>query len=125
MSLREREDVMRKKFVIFYSKNGLIEKIGIWQKMSNNGKRAMIEFVDYLDMLIACDSGKHIDTRYKSRVVENCVWLDMEDLHNSKHSFVALRDEQLLKDAFIKSEQQRDIEKLKGDGVLNYDRSRT
>ena len=52
MSLREREDVMRKKFVIFYSKNGLIEKIGIWQKMSNNGKRAMIEFVDYLDMLI-------------------------------------------------------------------------
>lgn len=116
---------MRKKFIIFYSDNELIKSIGIWQKMSNNGKRALVEFIDYFDMLCACNLRRPLDTRYKSRVVENCVWMDLEELHKSKHSFVELREEQLLKDAFIDSEQRRGMEKLKRDGVFNYDRTRT
>lgn len=113
---------MRKKFIIFYSDNGFIKSIGIWQKMSNNGKRAMIEYIDYLDMLCACNLHRPLETRYKERVVENCVWMDMEELRKSNHSFLEFREEQLLKDAFIESEHRRDIAKLKGDGVLDYDR---
>ncbi len=116
---------MKKKFIVFYNEKGLIKNIGIWQKMSNNGKRAMIEFIDYLDMLCACNMYRNLETRYRNRVVENCVWMDMEELYKSKHIFVELRDEQWLKDAFIESEQRRDIAKLKGDGVLNYDRAGT
>lgn len=116
---------MRKKFVVFYSDNGLIKSIGIWQKMSNTGKRAMIEFIDYLDMLCACNMHRPLETRYKSRIVENCVWMDVDKLFKSNHIFLELRDEPLLKDAFIESEQRRDIVKLKGDGVLNYDRAGT
>ena len=113
---------MRKKFVIFYSDNKTIKSIGIWQRMSNNGKKAMIEYIDYLDMLIACQQGNHLETRYKSRIVENCVWMDMEELRKSNHSFLELREEPLLKEEFIESEQRRDIARLKGDGVLDYDR---
>ncbi len=113
---------MRKKFVIFYSDNKTIKSIGIWQRMSNNGKKAMIEYIDYLDMLIACQQGNHLETRYKSRVVKNCVWMDVEELYKSYHCFLALSEEQLLKEAFIESEQRRDIARLKGDGVLDYDR---
>lgn len=116
---------MKKKFIVFYNEEGLIKNIGIWQKMNSTGKRAMVEFIDYLDMLCACNLHRTLETRYRNRVVENCVWMDMEELYKSKHIFVELRDEQRLKDAFIESEQRRDIAKLKGDGVLNYDRVRT
>ena len=116
---------MKKKFIVFYNEKGLIKSIGIWQKMSNNGKRAMIEFIDYLDMLCACNMHRPLDTRYKSRIVENCVWMDVDKLFKSNHICLELRDEPLLKDAFIESEQRRDIVKLKGDGVLNYDRAGT
>lgn len=115
---------MRKRFVIFYSDNK-IKSIGILQRMSNNGKKIMIEYIDYLDMLIACQQGNHLETRYKSRAINNCVWMDMEELRKSNHSFVELREEQLLKDAFVESEQRRDIAELKGDGVLIYDRRTT
>lgn len=123
-ALEERRE-MRKKFVIFYSDNEIIKSIGIWQKMSNNGKRAMIEYIDYLDMLYACMLNRELETRYKNRVVENCVWMDVEELYKSNHGFLELREEHLLKNAFIKSEQLRDIARVKGYGVLNYDRRRT
>ena len=116
---------MRKKFVIFYSDNKTIKSIGIWQRKSNNGKKAMIEYIDYLDMLIACQQGNHLETRYKSRVVKNCVWMDVEELYKSYHCFLELSEEQLLKDAFIDSERRRDIARVKGDDILNYDRIRT
>lgn len=116
---------MRKKFIIFYSDDGLVNSVGIWQRMSNNGKRMMIEFIDYFEMLLICNCGGFIDTRYKSRVVENCRWLNTEDVLKSKHSFVELRDVQLLVDAFAESERRRDIQEKKGDGELVYERRRT
>lgn len=116
---------MRKKYVIFYDDDGLINQVGILQRMSNNGKRIMVEFIDYMEMLIICNIGGGIDTRYKSRIRENCKWMDTREVFNSKHSFVELRDAQVLMDMFAESERTRDLRELRGDGVLVYDRRTT
>lgn len=116
---------MRKKYIVFYDEDGLINQIGIWQKMSANGKRMMIEFIDYIDMLIICNFGGGIDTRYKSRIIENCRWMSTEEVLKSKHSFVELRDVQNLVDAFAESERIRYLLETRGEGRLVYDRRTT
>ena len=112
---------MRKKFIVFYDENGLIKNIGIWQRMNGKGNRMLIEFIDYWEMMVACNTNSHIDTRYKNRIVEQCAWMNTDDVFKSDHIFVELRDEDILKEKFAKSEMLRATMQGKGDGILNYD----
>ena len=105
---------MKKQFIVFYNDDGLIKSIGIWQRMNSTGERFLIEFIDYEEMIVICNTNSHIETRYKSRIIENCKWIDAEEIKNSKHAFIQLRDEKLLKDEFIKSESVREFRRCKG-----------
>lgn len=86
----EKGERMKKQFIVFYNDDGLIKSIGIWQRMNSTGKRFLIEFIDYEEMIVICNTNSHIETRYKSRIIENCKWIDAEEIKNSKHAFIQL-----------------------------------
>lgn len=109
---------MKKQFIVFYNEDGLINNIGIWQKMNEKGNRMLIEFIDYSEMLVVCSVNRHIETRYKKRVVEQCVWMDTDEVLKSNHQFIQLRDENLLKEKFVKSEMLREAMNGKGGSLL-------